>query len=146
MYQNIVDTKESVHLSSWPKAVSGIDIGLENDMLFARYLAERIHAARKEKAIPVRQPLSKVTIHSDRKKISSELETLLCEEVNIKSVVWGSIKKEVQIVLDTTITPDLKAEGDMRELIRAVQNLRKTQKLGITQHIQTLHIQRPIHT
>lgn len=142
IYQNVGGNRKSVHLTSWPQVGKNIDIdiSLENDMVFVRQLAERIHAQRKEKCIPVKQPLSKVTIHAGRKKISSELEILLCEEVNIKAVVWGSLEKELRIKLDTTITPELQAEGDMRELIRAIQNVRKTQKLGISERIRTLHI------
>lgn len=140
IYQNVTGDGKSVHLTSWPQAGITKDAGLENEMVFVRQLVEQIHAARKENAIPVKQPLAKVTIYSDRKKISSKLETLLLEEVNIKTVVWGSKEKELRIELDTTITPELKAEGDMRELIRAVQNLRKTKKLGISEHIRTLHM------
>jgi isoleucyl-tRNA synthetase len=140
IYQNIVGDGESVHLTFWPKISADSDVGLENEMVFVRELVEQIHAVRKEKTIPVKQPLAKVTIYADRKKISSELETLLLEEVNVKTVVWGSQEKELRIELDTVITSELKTEGDMRELIRSVQNLRKTQKLGISEHISLLQI------
>lgn len=140
IYQNIVGDGKSVHLTFWPTTSATSDVGLENDMLFVRQLVEQIHAARKEKNIPVKQPLSKVTIEPNQKKVSHELEELIREEVNIKSVIWGSIQKELHVELDTTITPELKAEGDMRELIRAIQNLRKTQKLGMSEHIRIVHI------
>lgn len=140
IYQNLTSDGKSVHLTSWPKASIDIDIGLENDMVFVRQLVERIHASRKEKGIPVKQPLAKVTIFSDRKHVSQELETLLCEEVNVKTVVWSHTEEELHIELDTIITPELKAEGDMRELIRSIQNIRKTEKLGISERIRTLQI------
>ncbi len=140
IYQNVVGEGKSVHLALWPKANGVSDAGLEHDMVFVRQLVEQIHAVRKEKGIPVKQPLSKVTIYSKKNNISPEFEVLILEEVNIKAVVWGASEKELRIELDTTITPELKAEGDVRELIRAVQNVRKTQKLGITQHIPTLQI------
>jgi len=140
IYQNISSEGKSVHLTSWPQAGKDSDVALENDMVFVRQLVERIHAYRKEKCIPVKQPLSKVTIHPDRKKVSSELESLLREEVNIKAVVWGSLEKDLRIELDTTITAELKAEGDMRELIRSIQKLRKTQQLGISERIRLLQI------
>ena len=140
IYQNIIGDGKSVHLTFWPKINVDSDVGLENDMMFIRQLVEQIHAARKENGIPVKQPLSKVTIYSDKNTISPELEKVICEEVNVKTVIWEASEKESRIALDTTITPELKAEGDMRELIRAVQNVRKTEKLGITQHIHILHI------
>jgi isoleucyl-tRNA synthetase len=140
MYQNVTGDGKSVHLTTWPHAGAGSDGELENNMVFVRELAVQIHASRKENAIPVKQPLTKVTIFPDRKQVSQELETLLCEEVNIKTVVWSHTEKELHIELDTTITPQLKAEGDMRELIRAVQNLRKTEQLGMSEHIHVLQI------
>jgi isoleucyl-tRNA synthetase len=42
---------------------------------------------------------------------------------------------ELTVALDTTITPELKAEGQAREFINRVQNLRKTADLNVTDRI-----------
>ncbi len=140
IYQNLVGDGKSIHLTFWPKANADCDVDLENDMMFVRQLVEQIHATRKEKGIPVKQPLSKVTIYSEKDTVSSELAEVICEEVNVKEIILKKSEKKAQIDLDTTITPELKAEGDMRELIREVQSVRKAEGFGINQHIQTLHI------
>ena len=43
------------------------------------------------------------------------------------------------IVLDTTVTPDLRREGLAREFISAVQNERKTTGLELTDRISSTH-------
>jgi isoleucyl-tRNA synthetase len=54
---------------------------------------------------------------------------LIREEVNVKDIIFdASIKEEVE--LDTEITEELKQEGMLRELTRAVQDARK--KAGLT--------------
>ncbi len=42
---------------------------------------------------------------------------------------------ELTVALDTTITPELKAEGQARELINRVQNMRKSADLNVTDRI-----------
>ena len=53
-----------------------------------------------------------------------ELLEILADEINVKQIVFDrKIKNEVE--LDTKITPELKAEGQLRELTRIIQGLRK---------------------
>ena len=49
---------------------------------------------------------------------------LIKDELNVKDVVFDSSMKE-EVALDTTITFELKQEGNLRELTRTIQNLRK---------------------
>jgi isoleucyl-tRNA synthetase len=43
---------------------------------------------------------------------------------------------EVGVILDTNITPELKEEGDVRELISKIQNLRKEQGFQVADRIE----------
>ncbi len=49
---------------------------------------------------------------------------LIKDEVNVKEVI-SDIGMTNEVLLDTTITPELKMEGDVREFIRQIQDLRK---------------------
>ena len=42
----------------------------------------------------------------------------------------------VVVVIDTTLTPELRAEGDLRELTRAIQDLRKQAALSLDERIE----------
>ena len=50
--------------------------------------------------------------------------SLIQDEVNVKEIVFDANLGD-GVVIDLAITPELKREGDTRELIRAVQDLRK---------------------
>ena len=45
---------------------------------------------------------------------------------------------EDEVVLDTEITPELKEEGQMRELLRAIQELRKETGLNVEDRAQLI--------
>jgi len=145
IYKNL--TKElSVHLSDWPEAnVPLKDISLENDMMYARQIVEKIHAKRKELKIPVRQPLGKCQmsdVHAYAEasagkqfQISAELIELIKEETNIKTIILNKGEGEIEVELDTAITPELEKEGKVREVIRTIQQLRKEKKCAIDEPI-----------
>jgi len=85
-------------------------------------------AQRAKASIKVRQPLSKLKIKNAKLKINDELINLIKDEVNIKEIVFDKkIKNEIE--LDTEITPQLKEEGIIREVIRQIQEMRK--KIGL---------------
>ncbi|MDB5255151.1 MAG: isoleucyl-tRNA synthetase, isoleucyl-tRNA synthetase [Candidatus Nomurabacteria bacterium] len=119
---------ESVHLSAWPtSAVTQLDeIALMETMIQVRAICTLGNALRKKLAIPVRQPLQSITVRGDG--LSAAHCELIMDELNVKSVLFDAVLEE-EAMLDTTITPELKAEGVYRELIRAVQDLRKKQGL-----------------
>jgi isoleucyl-tRNA synthetase len=111
---------ESVHLSEWPN-VGEVDDELVKKMKSIRDFCTEGNALRKKLGIPVRQPLSSFAINT---KGLEEFYDLVQEELNVKNILVGS-----EISLDTNITPELKKEGDYRELVRAVQDMRKAQGL-----------------
>ncbi len=114
--------QESVHLSEWPKAGS-VDEKIIGDMQVVRDICTEGNALRKKENVPVRQPLSTLEI-IDIEGLNNDYIELIKDELNVKGVVKGSETK-----LDTTITPELKLEGDYRELVRQIQDLRKEKGL-----------------
>lgn len=136
IYRNLTG-EESVHLAHWP------DLGkryhdelLETRMEFLRKAVEMGHSKRKELNIPVRQPLQSVAIYaSDAPDLPAEWLDILLRELNVKTGKIGTADGEMYIELDTTITPELKAEGDVRKLIRQIQVLRKEKGCKIDEHV-----------
>jgi len=57
-------------------------------------------------------------------KISKDLFDVIKNEVNVKEVVFDN-KASDEVVFDTEITPILKREGMVRELMRRMQEMRK---------------------
>ncbi len=118
------DAKDSVHLEDWPLGTR-VDAALIDEMARVRVLSSAALAQRAELAIKVRQPLQKVSFKdAGLKKYGARLTPIIAEEVNVKEVVFG-VDQEKDVVLDTTITPELKAEGLVREVTRMIQELRQ---------------------
>jgi hypothetical protein len=99
-------------------------------MKLVREICEIGHARRKETLVKVRQPLSKLEVTSKKlsyNNLDGDYCNLISSELNIKEIHWESKGNDAQtqVRLDTTITPKLKAEGDARDLVRQIQDLRK---------------------
>lgn len=120
MYQNLT-RGTSVHLADWPDAeIKLINKELEQEMQIARQIVEKAHFIRKEAVIKVRQPLAQL-LYGDQ-RLSPEIEAIVADELNVKKVLY---QKNSQVLLDLKITPNLKEEGQAREIIRQVQQGRK---------------------
>jgi isoleucyl-tRNA synthetase len=121
IYKNVRSSKfdiQSVHLEDWPKANKKlIDKELNQKMEKVREIVTLALAERSKAGIKVRQPLAELQI---KEKIDKELIGLIKEEVNVKKITFGKTFK-----LDTKITPALKEEGMVREVIRQIQEMRK---------------------
>jgi len=139
IYQKIFNFQfsifKSVHLEDWPKANRKlINNNLEKKMKRVREIVALALGERVKAGIKVRQPLQKLKIKSEKIKINKELINLIKDEVNVKEVVFDfQIKGEVE--LDTQITPELKEEGIIREIIRNIQEIRKEKRLKPTDKI-----------
>ncbi len=132
MFTNLTD-EESVHLQTWPETKFLVDEALIDQMQRAVLISSEAHALRKEANLKVRQPLQKITYNSD--PLPSEIEKVIAAEVNVKEVLNDKKSKE-QVVLDTEITPELKAEGEARDLVRAIQEKRKEAGLSVSDKIR----------
>lgn len=147
IYQRIkgsrLKIKNSVHLEDWPKADKNlIDKKLEKEMEEVRKIVALTLAKRAKAKIKVRQPLQKLKIKKLKFKIPKELANLIKEEANIKKIfIDPKIKKEIE--LDTTITPELKEEGIIKEIIRQIQEMRKAANLKPKDNILVYCFGRP---
>ncbi|MDP1833568.1 MAG: isoleucine--tRNA ligase [Candidatus Moranbacteria bacterium] len=113
--------KESVHLEDMPVADGSIiDNQANEEMALARAFVNTGLKLRAEAGIKVRQPLYKLYID---KEINAELKNIIKEEVNVREIIVDPAIEAVRI--DTTIDEELKLEGQAREIIRFIQEMRK---------------------
>ncbi len=133
------DACESVHLEEWPEI--GLrplgDTVILDDMQEVRALVSAGLELRNKAGIKVRQPLTSLTVKSARLTGRDDLVALIADELNVKEVRFDSALTE-PVALDTTVTPELRTEGQYRELLRIVQDLRKQASLTPTDTIRLL--------
>ncbi len=143
LYKLLGGNKESVHLDEWPAKDSLVkkvleafgmdksskDADILYDMKEIRKIVSLGLEARAEAGVKVRQPLQKLTVKNEKLKGKDGLLELVKDEVNVKDIIFSSsIKNDVK--LDLELNPELIAEGQFRDIVRFVQNLRK--KAGLT--------------
>lgn len=124
IWQTLNQKEESIHLTNFPKPNSKL-IGKEIEKQF-QLTSEIIEAGLRERdkeQVGLKWPLAKATISSPTKP-NKELQEIILQQLNIKTIETKS-SKELEIKLDTKITPELEAEGFAREISRKIQNLRK---------------------
>jgi len=136
IYRNLTG-EESVHLADFPTVDEKlIDKKLMEDMMVTRSLITQGLELRAKAGIKVRQPLANVTIIVA--SLPDIFFEIICEELNVKEViatVEDSLKMDGNIILDTNITPELKLEGEAREIIRALQEGRKKALFNVEDRI-----------
>jgi isoleucyl-tRNA synthetase len=112
-----------------------------------RKLAEVGHRVRKDLKLKVRQPLNKVSIRAFNemefgiKENMTQYIDIISAELNVKKVeLQFDTKSDDQILinLDTELTPELKLEGELRDIIREIQLKRKELGLGLSDGVDII--------
>ncbi|MFB6246332.1 MAG: isoleucine--tRNA ligase [Candidatus Pacearchaeota archaeon] len=130
-------SRDSIHLSEWPSySDDKTDAETEEKFQTAFDIIEAGLAERNQKEIGLKWPLPKATIYSNKPLNTEGLEEIIKSQLNIRDY---ELKKdenygEMNVELDTNLTPELEAEGYAREVSRKVQAFRK--KLGLSQEDQ----------
>jgi isoleucyl-tRNA synthetase len=98
IYQNLAaakgSTAASIHCARYPESDAAlIDVDLDEKMRLVRSIVTMARALRSRFNLKIRQPLSELTviIRSDAKRgLMQDMEALIKEELNVKSVRFGS--------------------------------------------------------
>jgi isoleucyl-tRNA synthetase len=112
---------ESVHLTAWPEA-GEVSPEIMLDMSVARTIVTKALEARTKANIKVRQPIALLKIPT---VLGPDFAAIVCDEVNVKVITTDESLANSDVWLDTNLTPELIAEGAVREVMRAVQDMRK---------------------
>ena len=119
----------SVHLKDWPEA-GEIDKDLIAKMAEVRGYVNEALALRAKNGVKIRQPLASVKVPKNADTF--DFTPILMEELNVKAVEYGG----EEVDFDFELTPELRAEGLMREIIRHIQATRKKAGLNVDDRIE----------
>ena len=119
----------SVHLKDWPEA-GEIDKDLIAKMAEVRGYVNEALALRAKNGMKIRQPLASVKVPKNADTF--DFTPILMEELNVKAVEYGG----EEVDFDFELTPELRAEGLMREIIRHIQATRKKAGLNVDDRIE----------
>jgi valyl-tRNA synthetase len=137
------EQEESVHLCSWPCADEDmIHPEIEKNMVYAQKIIEIANSIRQENKIKLRWPLNSIVVEGkEMRDVVQMFGSVIKNMCNVKNVRFGIVSgdKEIEgikVFVDTQITHELKKEAFVRELIRKIQELRKSMKLVVSDRVE----------
>jgi len=108
-YFKALTGRESVHLEHFPEPQQElINEPLENEMSYAVRIASVARAARNASKIKIRQPLSRMLVLSNDLVLDDDIKDILESELNIKSIIITSDRKEL---FSKKLSPNLRSLG-----------------------------------
>lgn len=129
------ENKESIHLEDYPENIN-FDQKLLDQMEIVRQICEQGNMIRKTQNISTRQPLAKLTVSiKNSASLNKNLIEIIKNELNIKEVELIESKDKLIVTLDTQLNPELKAEGEARNLVSKIQSLRRKNKFELKDKI-----------
>jgi len=133
LYQAVKEASdpESVHLTAWP-SLGEVDLVMLEEMSLVREFVTTALEARTKANVKVRQPLAQLSLNVE---LAPEYAAIIADEINVKAVVFDITQGE-RVILNLTITPALKSEGEVREFMRGVQEKRKQAGLAPQDRIE----------
>lgn len=135
VHHTLVNEKTSIHHTNWTTPNKAFQkTKIEHDMSEVKKIVELARAERQKVGLKLRQPLALLTVCSSIPSPQENLLDLIAQEVNVKKVEWKK-GKELKVSLDTQLTPALQEEGEAREIMRNIQDLRKKAKLQPNQEV-----------
>ncbi len=153
VYQDVIKPKtkgkESIHFYPFDVADKKlIDKKLEEQMELVKAIVEETSAVRQKENVRLRWPMKRLLIVSGDEKVIGAVETLknvLENMCNVKSIevvkklpkgkfAEGGVE-ETKLYLDLEVDQSLYEDRLLRELSRAIQDLRKTSKFVVTDEI-----------
>ena len=109
LYRNLTNDPLSVHLTDYPQPQARlIDANVEERMDLARSLVGLGRSAREQVKIKVRQPLNKILVAGENKKLLTGLVPLIAEELNVKQVEFAA---DLSRFMEYRLKPNFPAAG-----------------------------------